>query len=301
MGNLDLNHVVAFVRVVEQASFTAAAKSLGVPKSTVSRAISRLEEELDVRLLHRTTRKLSLTEAGLAFFERVRESIAGIDAAIAAANEAGKVPRGTVRITAPVDLGTTLLADVIARFVRKFPQIHVELTLTSRVVDLVKEGFDLAVRAAKLDDSTLVARKLGSSSMGVFASRAYLERKRRPEIPADLATHECVLFRGKGGRASWTLTGPGGAEEVEVHGPIGADDILFVQRTILAGAGLGLLPIFLARTCEERDALVRVLPAWAVRGASVSVVTPSVRNEPARVALFREFLVTAVREVEWDA
>jgi DNA-binding transcriptional LysR family regulator len=300
MANIDLNHVVAFVRVVDHASFTAAAKSLGVPKSTVSRAISRLEEELDVRLLHRTTRKLSLTEAGQAFFERVRESIAGIDAAVAAANEAGKIPRGTVRVTAPVDLGIALLADVVARFVRKYPQIHVDLILSSRVVDLVKEGVDLAVRAARLDDSTLVARKLGSSSMGVFASRAYLERRRRPEVPADLSGHECVLFRATGGRARWALTGPAGVEEIEVRGPIGADDILFVQRAILAGAGLGLLPIFLARTCEEREELVRVLPGWAVRGASVSVVTPSVRNEPARVALFREFLVASVRAVVWD-
>ncbi len=300
MPAIDLNHVVAFVRVVEEASFTAAATALGVPKSTVSRAVSKLEEELDVRLLHRTTRKLSLTDAGQAFFDRVREAVSGIDDAVAAANEAGKTPRGVIRLTAPVDMGITLLADVVARFVRKHPQIHVELTLTSRIVDLVKEGFDLAVRAAKLDDSTLVARKLGSSSMGVFASKAYLERHPRPEAPADLLAHECVLFRARAGRATWALSGPSGLEEIEVHGPISADDILFVQRSVVAGVGIGLLPIFVARSCAERDELVRLLPSWAVRGAFVYVVAPSVRNEPARVAMFREFLVTAMRTIEWD-
>jgi DNA-binding transcriptional LysR family regulator len=301
MSQVDLNHVTAFVRVVEDASFTAAAKSLGVPKSTVSRAVSKLEEELDVRLLHRTTRKLSLTEAGQAFYDRVRQAIGGIEDAISAAHEAGKTPRGTVRVTAPVDLGTLLLADVVARFVRKYPQIRVELTLTSRVVDLVEEGFDLALRAARLDDSTLIARKLGSSSMGVFASPHYLERKKRPESPADLDAHECILFRAKNGRATWSLTGPAGVEEIEVRGAITADDVLFVQRAILAGAGLGLLPIFLARTCPERDSLVRVLPNFAVRGALVQLVTPSVRNEPARVALFRDFLVASIRAIEWDS
>lgn len=298
MSTIDLNHVVAFVRVVEEESFTAAAKSLGVPKSTVSRAVSKLEEELDVRLLHRTTRKLSLTDAGAAFFDRVREAVSGIDDAVEAASEAGKTPRGIVRVTAPVDIGVVLLADVVSRFVRKYPQIHVDLTLTSRIVDLVKEGFDLAVRAAKLDDSTLVARKLGATSMGVFASRGYLDKRRRPETPADLAGHDCVLFRAKAGRATWALVGPSGVEEVEVRGAIGVDDILFVQRAILAGAGVGLLPMFLARSHVEGGELVRVLPSWAVRGAPVHLVAPSVRNEPARVALFREFVVANLRAID---
>ena len=130
----------------------------------------------------------------------------------------GKAPRGTVRLTAPADLGQQLLPDVVARFTKKHPNIRLEIMLTGRVVDLVQEGFDLAVRAAKLDDSSLVARRLGSSALGLFASSAYLRRRGKPKTVAELADHECVLFRGSAGKSIWRLSGPNGVEAVEVNG-----------------------------------------------------------------------------------
>ncbi len=290
-ATVDLNNLAVFVRVVEAQSFTAAAKALGVPKSTVSRRVAQLEEALGVRLLQRTTRKLSLTDAGHAYHERASVSLAGIEEANAAVSDMVGTPRGTVRLTAPVDLGVAVLADLVARFTRRHPGIHVELVLTARTVDLVEEGIDLAVRAGPLRDSSLVARRIGSSAARLYASRAYLQRRGTPSSAAELSTHDCVLFRPRGGKARWQLAGPGGVEAVEVTGPIGADDFAFVHRALLAGAGIGLVPTFLCEHDVRRGRLVNVLPDHATQGGVLHVVYPSARHVPQRVALLRDFLV----------
>src|SRR5450432_3748982 len=194
---MDLNHVAVFIRVVELESFTAAAKQLGLPKSSVSRTVTRLEEDLGVRLLQRTTRTLHLTEAGHAYYERARVALTGLEEAASAATDMSTVPRGVVRVTAPGDLGVLNLADIVWRFSRAYPLVHIELSLSSRFVDLVAEGFDLAVRAGKLTDSTLIARKIGSDSLGIFAAQSYLKRRGRPKAFSALTEHDCVLFRGK--------------------------------------------------------------------------------------------------------
>src|SRR4051812_35490738 len=152
-GTIDLNRVRTFVRVVEDGSFPAAARRLGLPKSSVSRSVTALEEELGVRLLQRTTRSLHLTDAGRAYFTRVREALAGVDEATADVAEMGSVPRGTVRMTAPIDGGELPLAELVAEFVQRHPAIHVDLIMTARRVDLIDEGIDLALRAGPLEDS----------------------------------------------------------------------------------------------------------------------------------------------------
>jgi DNA-binding transcriptional LysR family regulator len=167
---MDLNRVSAFVRVVHDGSFTAAARALGLPKSSISRSVAQLEQDLGIRLLHRTTRQLHLTDAGAAFYERVSRALGDIDEATTAASDTQAELSGVVRVTAPVDLGVWSLASIIARFVRKHPKIRVELSLTGRVVDLVAEGFDFAVRAGPLRDSSLIARRVGALE-SVAASR----------------------------------------------------------------------------------------------------------------------------------
>jgi DNA-binding transcriptional LysR family regulator len=298
MNGIDLNDVATFVRVAEGGGLTPAARTLGVPKSTVSRALARLEHALGVRLVQRTTRALALTDAGRAYYERVRQPVAGVAEATADVVDLGKDPRGTIRITAPADVGQILLADVIARFCEKYPQVHFDVTLTGRVVDLVAEGFDLAVRATPLNDSSLVARKLLSSDLGLYASAAYLERRGTPSAVADLASHDFVVFRASALGSTITLRGPRGAEErVQIHGPVEADDLLFVNRAVAAGSGIGMVPTFFT-TCASRaesDGLRRVLPEWAVRGGDLNVVAPSARNEPRRVRLFRDFLVAEAK------
>jgi len=297
MNGIDLNDVSTFVHVADGGGFTAAAKALGVPKSTVSRALVRLERKLGVRLVQRTSRSLALTDAGKAYYARVRGAVASVSDATADVVDMGTEPRGTIRITAPADLGQALVAGVVAAFSQQYPQVVFEVSLTSRVVDLVAEGFDLGVRASPLRDSSLVVRKLGEASLGLFASPEYLERRGTPTRVADLATHEFVTFSSMSLGSTLPLHGPDGEEKVEVHGSIASDDLGFVRRVVSAGAGIGLVPLFFS-DCAAQDELAglrRVLPQWTLRGAGVSIVAPSARQEPRRVKLFREALVAEAK------
>ena len=297
MNGIDLNDVAVFVRVAEGSGFTVAARALGVPKSTVSRSLVRLEKALGVRLVQRTSRSLALTDAGKAYYERVRGAVASVSDATADVVDMGTEPRGTIRITSPVDVGQALVAGVVASFQLKYPQVRFEVSLTSRIVDLVSEGFDLAVRASPLLDSSLVARKLGEANLGLFASKEYLERRGTPTKVADLVDHDFVVFRTSSTGPTLVLTGPEGEERVETHGAVEADDLLFIQRLVTQGAGIGLVPLFFsacATEIEERG-LRRVLPKWALRGAEMAIVAPSARQEPRRVKLFREALLAEAK------
>lgn len=296
MTTIDLSKVAVFVRVVEAESFTAAAQALGLPKSSVSRSVARLEEELGVRLLQRTTRRLSLTEAGSAFYQNVRAALSAVDEAARAAADLGSEPRGTVRLTAPVDLGE-LIAEPLGRFVRKHPQIQLDLVLTARLVDMVREGFDLAIRASRLADSSLVARKVGVFASGLFAAPAYLKRRGHPRALADLTNHECLLFRARGGQATWTLRSPKGEEQVTVRGAITVDDLSFIASAAVAGLGIAYFPLALAVRPLAEKRLVRVLPDYTWVTSDLSLVMPSGRHVPARVALLRDFLAEELRQL----
>jgi len=286
---MDLNRVAVFLRVVQAGSFTAAATALGTQKSSVSRSVAALEADLGIRLLQRTTRKLALTDAGRAYHERAREALASLDEAREAVSSLGAEPRGLVRITAPVDLAGAL-AEVTTRFLRSYPAVHVETALTARVVDLVREGFDLAVRAGTLSDSSLIARRLGDTDHGLFASPAYLNATGRPRRLSDLERHECVLFRAGGTSVTWRLVGPRGEERVAVRGRIDTDEYALVRAMLLSSFGIGLAPLFMMAPLVQSAELERVLPKLAQRGASVHVVWPSRRFEPAAVVRYRQAL-----------
>ncbi len=293
---MDLNLVTAFVRVVEQQSFTAAAKVLNLPKSSVSRRVTELEEELGVQLLHRTTRKLALTEAGRSYYEQAERALSELHAAAETAAGMDTEARGIVRVTSPIDIGVLGLADIVAEFVREYPDIHVELSLSSRVVNLVDEGFDIGIRAGKSRDASLVARRVGNAALGLYAAPSYLEARGRPKSLDDLARHDCVLFRAQHGKALWKLDGPDGeVSSVEVSGRVNVDEMLFVRQAIGVGLGIGLLPTIVIATCARVSALEpveRVLPEYSMGGAAeVSVVTPSGPKRPRRVTLLRDFLV----------
>jgi DNA-binding transcriptional LysR family regulator len=288
----DLDDLALFSRVVELGSFAALARELGVPTSTVSRAVARLEAEMQVRLLHRTTRTLRTTTEGAALFARVQPALTTLRTALRDAATSESEPRGPLRITAPTDLGATLVADVLCEFCAAFPGVSVEVSLTQRVVDLVREGFDLALRAGPLRDSSLVARRVGTLTAQLFASPRYVERRGTPRSLAELREHELVLFRGQSGIANWKL-GRGARESVsfEAHGRIAGDDFLFVREAVIAGAGIGLMPrLICARAIEEGD-LLQVLEPWAAQGSSLAVVYPSSRHVPAKVTAFRDFVL----------
>jgi len=293
---MDYTDAALFARVVEAGSFTAAAASAGLPKSSVSRRVARLERDLGVRLMQRTTRKLTLTDAGQTFFAHVRRAVIGLEDAARTAREADGEPRGSVRATAPSGGAGLNLATCIAKFSRRYPGVEIELSLTTRVVDLVGEGFDIAVRAGVLEDSSLVARRVGTIEFALFAAPAYLRRRGRPRSLADLAAHDCVLFRARGGRARWQMSGPKGEETVNVGGHINADDIAFVAEMAQAGAGVALLPLNLAREVVRKRELMSVLSGFVAPGAPISVVLPSSEFVPSRVLLLRDALVEAISQ-----
>jgi DNA-binding transcriptional LysR family regulator len=293
---MDLNEIGVFVRVVEHASFTAAAQSLGLPKSSVSRSVSRLEQSLGIRLLQRTTRRLQLTDAGRAYFEKARAALAELEQASADVVKLGSEPRGRVRLTIAPDMG--LLAPIVTDYVRKYPKVHVEVVVTSRRLDLVEERIDLALRGGPLEDSSLVARRVGSTDLGLFASKQYLRRKGSPQTLADLIEHDCIVYRSPMGGTKWELVGPRGRESVHVKGPISADELEFVQELISRGGGIGLLPVFRAQ-CGLGAPVLRVLPEYAIRGSPIHVVAPSTRHETAAVASFREFLIARLLAAPW--
>lgn len=290
MATIDLNRISTFVRVVEAGSFTAAAKALRLPTSSVSRAVSRLEADLGARLLNRTTRQLHLTDAGRLFHERMRAVVSETEEATRAVAGYAGAPRGLVRLTAPHDLALRDLPAVIAKIVERNPGLIIDLILTSRRVDLVEEGIDLALRGGRLEDSSLVARRIVASELGIFAAPAYLERRGRPRALADLARHDCLSFMGRGEKVPWRLVGPRGEETVHVSGPIVCRDMLFLSEVVLRGLGLALLPaeMFAAEVNDGR--LVRVLPRYGLPGAGLYLVWPSRTLVPARVAAVRELL-----------
>src|SRR6185369_6489447 len=238
---LDLNQVTAFVRVMESGSFTGAARELGLPKSSVSRRVSALETSLRVRLLQRSTRQLVLTEAGRLYFERARAALRGLSDASLAVTDLSHEIAGPIRFTAGGD-NTGLIANLLAEFLARYPKVQIDVVLTPRRVDLVAEGFDLALRAGPLVDSALVARRLGRSELGLYASRAYLRRAGRPTRLAELARHRCILFGEAAERRQLRLTGPGGEETVAIDGPLVVHELSFAVDAIVAGIGIGLVP-----------------------------------------------------------
>jgi DNA-binding transcriptional LysR family regulator len=294
MPRIDLNRIAVFVRVVEAGSFTAAATALSLPTSSVSRAVSNLEEELGVRLLNRSTRKLSLTESGRHFFTRMQVVIAETDEATEAVAGFARDPRGVVRLTAPHDIGLSRLPAILVRLTERYPGLVTELVLTSRRVDLIEEGFDLAIRGGRLADSALVVRKIAASALGVFGAPAYLDRRGKPRALADLARHDCLGYAGRAGKTTWRLTGPQGEESVAVSGPVVCEDMLFLREMVLAGGGLALLPAESVAAEVAAGHLVRLLPRHSLEGGGLYLLWPSRHLVPARVVAVRELLAEAL-------
>jgi DNA-binding transcriptional LysR family regulator len=255
---MQLDPIAVFVKVVQAGSFTQAAKLLGMPNTTVSTQVAALERRLGVTLIQRTTRKLSVTQAGEAYFRRCVRALEEIQIAESEVTSSQQKPQGTLRITAPVDMAHSFLPPLVQSFVRKYPEMKVDLLITNRVVDLLGEGVDLAIRAGELEDSTMIARKFVSSQMELFASPAYLKKHGTPAHPRDLAQHECVKFSPLI-EEEITLGDGKATVEVPVRGRLSADDLEIVKSFTLLGEGIGLFPIFLAEDEVERGERVAVI------------------------------------------
>lgn len=299
--SMNLNDLQTFVRVAETGSFTKVADELGVPKSTISRRVVRLEEGLGLELLHRGARGLHVTEHGAILRDRCAAALREIADVQRAVVDAGDTPRGMLRITAPKDLGTTLLfARLLTEFRVRFPEITLIVDLGTRRVDLVEEGFDVAVRvhSERLPDTSgLMMRQLGSVVGGLFASPEYLQRKGKPRRPTDLSRHDCVCAAGPRGEARWRLQKGNGGEPFDFEPPatLLANDYGLVLAALQAGAGIGLLPTFFAQGSVERGDLVQVLPGLRTAEGAVSLVWPATRHLAPRVRAFIDFMTEHVR------
>jgi len=290
---MDLNLLTVFEAVARTASFSAAARELGMPKSSVSRAVTRLEGDLGVQLLFRTTRQVSLAEAGTVVYDRIAPLLRSVKGALGELPAREEEPKGTLRVTAPVDIGVLFLAEVVTRFTARYPAVSVDLHLTGRVVDLVAEGFDVALRVApKLADSTLIVRRAAPIVLQLFASPLYLARRGTPRSEADLAGHEWVVFRSGPQR----LRLPGGRREaVEPRGRIVSDDLLFVRDAVRAGAGIGLLPTLTVGDDVVAGRLIRILPRFERPAGHLHIVTPAAKHVPQKVSAFRDLVLEILR------
>lgn len=296
LERIDLNRAATFVRIVEAGGVTAAATRLKLPKSSVSRSLTRLEEELGAALILRGTRQLRLTDAGRAFFDAAARGLAALAEVRDEIRSQRSEPAGVVRVAAPSDLGVWLVAPTLARLARAAPKLRIELSLGRRPADPIRDGFDVAVCVGPLADSSLIRIPLGTMDSGLFASATYLRERGAPRSPAELSAHDCVSCRADGGPERWTLAGPAGVTTARVTGRIGVDDRSAAAAAVLAGAGIGVLPLHLARVTRDGDALVRVLPDHVVRGEAVQIVHASARHLSRGVRLVCDAIREAARE-----
>lgn len=282
---MDLNEAAVFVKVVQAGGFSAAARQLGLPTSTVSMRVSRLERRLGITLLQRTTRRLHLTEAGTAYYHHASLGLGHMLEAEAAVDEARQQPQGHLKVTAPADLGDVLLAGLMARTRQEYPALEVELLLTDRYLDLVAEGVDVAIRTGDLRDSSLIAKSLGTICWGVFASRDYLKQAALLAEPQHLHTHHCLQFTPMG-RDAWDLSDGRNTITLPLPGHVMANSIGVVKSMVLAGQGVALLPDFVCKAELASGDLVRVLLDWQGKVDHVHLVYPHQRFMPPKLRAF---------------
>ncbi len=292
-----------FVRVVDDGSFSAAADGLGMTKSAVSKRVAALEERLGARLLNRTTRRLSVTDAGAAFHARAARILAEADEAEAEVSRLQAVPRGLLRVNAPVTFGINHLGPLLPAFLARYPELSVDLVLNDRFVDLVEEGFDLAIRIADLDDSSLIARRLCASDRILVAGPDYVAARGLPRTPDDLADHTCLLYSLLRRSGEWTLRHASGTEaRVRVSGgALRANNGDVLRQATLDGLGITMMPTFIVGADLAAGRLVRVLPEWGDATGAVHAVWPAGRFTAAKVRAFVDMLVDAFKTPSWEA
>lgn len=292
----DLEAWAIFAAVAEHRSFSGAADAIGLSKATVSKAVTRLETHLGQSLFHRTSRRLALTESGKALAERAGRMLAEAQGAEEAARDAASAPAGLVRVAAPMSLGLLAISPVIADFLALHPGIEIDLHLSDARVDIVAEGFDIALRIAALPDSTLRARKLADMPMHVIAAPAYLAAHGRPIHPAQLGEHRCLGYTNVSG--PWRFTGPDGAEvSVRPHGPLSTNCGDAMLPSLRAGLGIAVLPEFLVGADLAAGRLEAILADWHPPAGALHLMTPPGTLRPARVEALIAFLAERLRQL----
>jgi DNA-binding transcriptional LysR family regulator len=295
-----LQAIEIFVKVAELKSFSAAATALNLSRTLVSERVRDLEEELGVRLLQRTTRRVSLTEPGASFLERARLGLAALDEAAAEASSLSAEPRGVLRVNAPMSFGFRHLAPALGGFMQRYPDVRVELTLTDRLVNLIEDNVDVAIRIGDLRDSSLIARKLASCRMMLCASPAYLKRKGAPKHPRDINDHTCLFYTYWLDGDEWRLTRKG--EEEIVHAgqaALRSNNGDAIAEAAAEGAGIALQPNFIVGPLIKQGRLVEILPSWRAAEFGVYAVHAQSQFTPAKSRAFMDHLAKAYSRPPW--
>jgi DNA-binding transcriptional LysR family regulator len=294
--------MAVFAKVVEKEGFSAAAQALGLSKSAVSKQVARLEDRLGARLLNRTTRRLSLTEVGAAFYERAVRILAEAEEAEQAVSHLHAEPRGVLKVSAPMSFGVCHLAPALGDFLTRHGELKVEMNLSDRFVDLVDEGFDMAVRIAKLTDSSLIARRLAPCRRVVCAAPAYWRRKGVPAHPSELRNHDCLHYAYQATHDEWRFRGPDGPIAVRVAGRLTVNNGDALREAALAGVGVTFAPTFIVGDDVRAGRLVAALGDFINDELSVYAVYPHNRHLSAKVRAFVDFLVSRFGpNPYWDA
>ncbi len=297
----QLTDMAVFTKVVELKGFSAAAAQVGITKSTVSKQVTRLERRLGVKLLHRTTRTLSLTEAGVEFYHRAEQAIALAENAETAVSQLTEDVRGSLRITAPVAFGKLCIAPLIPEFLVRYPEVRVHLSLLDRFVDLAEEGYDLAIRLTRKLPEQVVARRLLPIRHIICAAPAYLEGRAVPRVPQDLARFNCLYYGYGEFGDRWVFKGTVGQEAVRVTGNFVVNSSEAIRDALLKGVGIGMLPAFIIAQELRAGQLHALLPGWEPEGpfaANAYVVWLPNRFIPPKTRVFIDYLVQRLEEIE---
>ena len=287
----DINDLLLFAHVVKVRSFSGAARRLNVSKSRVSKAVARLEGELGVRLLHRSTRSLSLTEVGEAYFEHCDRILDELSLADTTISRLHQEPRGKLKISAPVAFSTMHVASALPDFMALYPDLTVDLTISDRLVDLADEGYDIALRITPEPAQNLVARQLAPIRRKICASPAYLARRGVPLAPADLARHNCLSYTFLDAQEVWHLKGGDGDLAVPVAGTLRINDDEALSQAVLGGLGLAMLPTFIVGRDLQEGRLLEVLPGFVTTERFIYAVHLPNRHLPLKVRAFIDFLL----------
>ncbi|WP_221076745.1 LysR family transcriptional regulator [Agarivorans aestuarii] len=294
--------IPVFVAVVEHGGFSPAARSLGISKSAVSKRINLLEQQLGVKLLHRTTRKLSLTEAGKHYFEHAaKANNAAKDAQDAVAQLQGE-PQGLLRINTPMSFGRLHIAPLIAKFLQRYPKITIDMVMDDKVVDLVAEGFDVAIRAGNLPDSSLIVRKLAPLKSVLCASPDYLKQHGIPQTIEQLAAHNCLQFSYSRDVKEWTFMRDGQSQSIDVKGNYRVNNSEALREAMLQGLGIGRLPTFVAGPDIVAGRLIKLLDQYQMPNQSIYAVFSERQFLPAKVRAFVDFAIEhlAAEQPYWE-
>jgi DNA-binding transcriptional LysR family regulator len=296
---MDLNEISAFISIVQAGGLSRASEQTGLPKSTLSRKLALLEERLGLTLLQRTTRKITLTKMGEEYYRQCSQLLGQLAEIEKQVVSEQTEPQGLIRFTAPIESGSLILAPMIKKFCEKYPKISLDLVFTDRIVDMVGEGFDVALRAGSLRDSSLKAKKVGRERFILVASRPYLKKHSAPKSVQELQQHRLIGFSPNRETLSWKLQGPDGKKEISLHECLRNNSLSNCRGLAIEGLGISLLPRFLVHEDLEKGRLEEVLPQWFSDRGDFSIVYPNQKYVSPKTRAFVDFLFEELKTIIW--